>query len=685
MAGGVAAWGALMAPAAGATIVQQAELTGPGNNGFGAAVALSSDGSTALVGAQEGDQGAAYVFTRSGTRWTQQAKLTGAGESTDAFDGDAFGYSVALSSDGDTAIVGAPDNADNAGAVWVFTRSGSSWTQQARLTADNEFYDCLGNTNQVPEPCSDFGHSVALSGDGNTALIGGPGFASEGGAWIFSRSGSTWTQGQTLTPNGAVPVPGDDAFGTSVALSTDGATALIGGPAANSDQYEPGAAWVFALSGSTWSQQGPKLTGGAETDGEVTGGQFGTSVALSSDGSTALVGGAQNHDGDGAAWAFTRSGSSWSQQGSMLTSGTSGDGAQFGSGIALTSDGNEALIGAQSGGTKPTDGAGYLFTRSGSTWTRGGELTVSTAGAGLGFSTALSSDGTTALLGGPSPVYSQGFETDTFGAGAAWVFGLPAGPGGAAPVNTTPPVVSGTAKAGKTLSCSTGSWTNGPTRYFYQWNFDGTAIPGQTGGTYRVQTVDEGLTLTCTVTASNATGAGKPATSRGVDVPVPKVKRCPAATGKLSGTTLGLLRLGMTRAQARHAYRKSSTRGFKYKDFFCLTPNGVRDGYGSPVLVKTLSRSERTRYSGRVIWISTSNSFFAVGGIRPRAALSLAEHKLKLEAPFHIGLNYWYLGPNGSSIAVLKVRAGVVEEIGIGVKALNAGRKAQRAFLTSFS
>jgi hypothetical protein len=163
------------------------------------------------------------------------------------------------------------------------------------------------------------------------------------------------------------------------------------------------------------------------------------------------------------------------------------------------------------------------------------------------------------------------------------------------------------------------------------------------------------------------------------------VPRCPAATGKLSGITLGLLHLGMTRAQARHEYKHSSTRGFKYKDFFCLTPNGVRDGYGSPALLKTLPAKRRAQYGGRVVWISTSSSFYAVNGIRPEATVAAAAKKLKLEAPFHIGANYWYLAPNGGSIAVLKVRHGIVEEIGIGDKALNQDRKAQSNFLKSFS
>jgi hypothetical protein len=161
---------------------------------------------------------------------------------------------------------------------------------------------------------------------------------------------------------------------------------------------------------------------------------------------------------------------------------------------------------------------------------------------------------------------------------------------------------------------------------------------------------------------------------------------CPLATGKLRGRTLGLARLGMTRRQARHAYTRSSTRGFKYKDFFCLTPHGVRVGYASPALLKTLRARERRRFKGRVVWISTSNSFYDIHGVRPGATISAARRHLKLSGPFRVGLNRWYLAPHGASTAVLKVRHGVVEEIGIGENALTGrSRRTRFAFLRSFS
>ncbi len=336
----------------GTTWTQQGpKLTGVGESGdgeFGGSVALSADGSTALIGGPADNfngytgqaHGAAWVFTRSGSTWTQQgSKLTGAAESGD---GTMFGSSVALSADGNTALIGGFSDDYDVGAAWVFTRSGTTWTQQGpKLTAADE------------SGYGQFGYSVALSADGNTALIGG--FyegVGVGAAWVFTRSGTTWTQqGSKLTGAGE---SGDGYFGCSVALSADGNTALIGG------FYEGagvGAAWVFTRSGTTWTQQGSKLTdtGGAEE-------WFGYSVALSGDGNTALIGGlydTYSNYGIGAAWVFTRSGTTWTQQGSKLTgTGESGEG-WFGDSVALSGDGNTALIGGRN--DNDSVGAAWAF------------------------------------------------------------------------------------------------------------------------------------------------------------------------------------------------------------------------------------------------------------------------------------------------------------------------------------
>lgn len=160
---------------------------------------------------------------------------------------------------------------------------------------------------------------------------------------------------------------------------------------------------------------------------------------------------------------------------------------------------------------------------------------------------------------------------------------------------------------------------------------------------------------------------------------------CPRATGRLSGTRLGLVTLGMTRARVRRRYAHSSDRGKRFEDFFCLTPIGVRVGYASPKLLRTLAPAERRQLAGRVVWASTSNPYYALRGVRPGMTVGAARKHLVLVAPFRIGLNLWYLAPNGSSTAVLKVRDRIIEEVGIANGKLTRGRKRQRTFLTSFS
>jgi hypothetical protein len=368
------------------------------NDEFGISVALSADGNTAIVGAYlEGTSpnttnGAAYVFTRSGSTWTEQQKLL----ASDAASGDYFGYSVALSADGNTAIVGAflEDTSPNTnnGAAYVFTRSGSTWTQQQKLLAN----DVASNDY--------FGVSVDLSADGNTAIVGAyledtPPNTDNGAAYVFTRSGSTWTQQQKLLASDAAS---NDEFGISVALSADGNTAIVGARSEDTSPYnDSGAAYVFTRSGSTWTEQQKLLASDAAAAV-----YFGISVALSADGNTAIVGAYFESTApnivNGAAYVFTRSGSTWTQQQKLLAR----DAASldlFGVSVALSSDGDIALIGASREDSSPNtdNGAAYVFTRSGSTWAQQQKLLASDAASNeeFGISVALSADGNTAIVG----------------------------------------------------------------------------------------------------------------------------------------------------------------------------------------------------------------------------------------------------------------------------------------------
>jgi hypothetical protein len=391
----------LLPPTAHAQFFQQApKLVGTGVIGpyegalgpeQGSSVALSGDGSTAIVGGpfDNDADGAAWVFTRSGGVWSQQAKLPGVHSEQ--------GKSVALSDDGNTAIVGGVGSISNlfvADGASVYTRVGGVWSQQARLVGTGQLQGFQGA-------------SVALSADGNTAIVGGPADGNGvGGAWVFNRSVGVWSQQAKLVGTGVIGPYA--AQGGSVSLSSDGNTAIVGGALDNYNDSDlgigsTGAAWVFTRSGGVWSQQA-KLVG---TDA-IGYAEQGSGVSLSGDGTTAILGGPGDNGGIGAAWVFTQAGGLWSQQAKLV-------GIDVSAG-SLSSDGNTAIF--------VGDGAALVYMRSDGVWTQQEQL-VGTAAVETfeGGPVSLSSDGKTALVGGPR---------DNVGIGAAWVFAPLAGTPGMA-------------------------------------------------------------------------------------------------------------------------------------------------------------------------------------------------------------------------------------------------------------
>ena len=389
--------GTFTVTATGTPATQQGnKLIGSGYVGAAAqgyAGALSADGNTALVGGEgdNGDIGAAWVYTRMGSAWTQQGdKLVGM-EVSGFFEGDA----VALSADGNTALVGGDSDNNGAGASWVFTRTNGVWSQQGTK---------LVGTGAVGAAAQ--GTSVALSADGNTALIGGyQDMGSVGAAWVFTRAGGVWTQqGTKLVGTGAV---GNAEQSYTVALSADGNTAVVGGFA---DHGLVGAIWIFTRSGGVWTQQGGKLAG-ANTTGMS---RLGGKVAISADGNTVVAGASTDNANVGGAWVFTRTGSAWTQQGNQLIGSGAIGAATQGYSVALSADGNTALVGGNEDNGEI--GATWVFTRANGVWSQLGSKLVGTGSAGAaeqGDSLALSSDGTTALVGG---------SYDFSDVGASWIF-----------------------------------------------------------------------------------------------------------------------------------------------------------------------------------------------------------------------------------------------------------------------
>ncbi len=362
---------------------QQQKLTasdGAALDHFAFSVAISGD--TVVVGAEfdDGGEGSAYIFVRSGTTWTQQAKLTASHQAAS----DLFGYSVGIS--GDTVVVGANfddvgANADQ-GSAYVFMRSGTTWTQQQKLTAsDGAAFDL-------------FGFSVAISGD--TVMVGALGDDvgsnnSQGSAYVFVRSGVSWTQQAQLTASDGAT---NDEFGVSVGISGD--TVVVGALAddvgANAEQ---GSAYVFVRSGTTWTQQA-QLTAsdGAALD------DFGVSVAVSGD--TVVVGADDDEVGanarQGSAYVFVRSGTTWTQQQKL----TASDGAAFDHfGFSVAISGDTVVVGAYVGnvGANTDQGSAYVFVRSGTTWTQQAQLTASDGAASDHFGVSIAISGDTVVVG----------------------------------------------------------------------------------------------------------------------------------------------------------------------------------------------------------------------------------------------------------------------------------------------
>jgi hypothetical protein len=360
----------------GTTWTQQAKLLpsdGAAGDFFGYFVAL--DGDTALISAIADDnyKGSAYVFIRTGTTWTEQQKLT----PTDGIYGGQFGVSVAL--EGDTAFIGAnrdDDNGNFSGSVYVFTRSGTTWTQQQKLNAsDGAAQDRFG---------------LCVSLDGDTALISAGGDNTyAGSAYIFTRTGTTWTEQQKITASDGAA---NDVFGNFVWL--DGSTALIGAPNDDDNGADSGSAYVFIRDGNTWVQQAKLLP----SDGAA--GDSFSVWAVSLDGDTALIG--ANGDDDygfatGSAYVFIRTGTTWTQQAKLVAlDGTAND--YFGCSVSLSGD--TAFIGSyQDDNNGGNSGSAYVFTRTG--------LTFSIAG-GLGVKAIIKNNGTSDVTGVGWQIHVEG-------------------------------------------------------------------------------------------------------------------------------------------------------------------------------------------------------------------------------------------------------------------------------------
>ena len=333
---------------------------------FGVSVSINNDGTRLVVGAHysnpggTGDAGAAYVYSRSGTIWTQESKI----QASDKITSDYFGQSVSISNDGTRLVVGAylsdPGGTGDAGAAYVYSRSGTIWTQETKLQASDK-------------AASDyFGVSVLINNDGTRLVVGAHysdpgGTGNAGAAYVYSRSGTIWIQETKLFASDKIT---SDYFGQSVSISNDGTRLVVG--AVNSDPggtADAGAAYVYSRSGTTWTQE-TKI----QASDKVANDRFGQSVSINNDGTRLVVGALLSDPGGtgdaGAAYVYSRSGTTWSQETKIQAIDKAAN-DQFGLSVSINNDGTQLVVGARysdPGGTVDA-GAAYVFSRSGNVWT----------------------------------------------------------------------------------------------------------------------------------------------------------------------------------------------------------------------------------------------------------------------------------------------------------------------------
>lgn len=442
---------------------------------FGYALAISEDGSTLAIGAYQedsnavgingddsnnaaGDSGAVYVFTKVNNNWTQQAYLKSASTEISG----NFGYALSMSNDGNTLAVGAIGETSGgqgeAGAVHIFTRSGTNWSHQQRINAS------------APGNADNFGNALALSGSGERLVVGATNEQSNatgidgdatnddaneaGAAYIFERNLGSWSQQHYLKASNA---EAEDFFGYHVSISDDGNTIAVGAYAeasasaadqSDNNSNDSGAVYVFHYAGS-WSQQAyikADIIGAAD--------YFGFATSLSADGNTLAVGApledssSQGMGGDpniggaftsGAAYVFTRSGVNWTQQSFIKSSNSEGNDA-FGHHLSLSHSGNLLAVGAyqessdadgidgdQSDNSAGFSGAAYLFSQDNGTWTQDKYLKAINSNNNHLFGSYLELSGDGSVLGvaahqEASDDANDPSNTDAFGAGAVFLY-----------------------------------------------------------------------------------------------------------------------------------------------------------------------------------------------------------------------------------------------------------------------
>ncbi|MFT6081633.1 MAG: hypothetical protein ACJAQZ_003706 [Planctomycetota bacterium] len=354
---------------------------------FGSRIAI--DGDTMAVSAQSWDgvftdQGAVYVFRRIGGTWLQEGRL----QASAPIQNEYFGRDLGL--DGDTLAIGS-----NQGRALVFERTGSTWFERAVLNGSAQSGGAFGR---------------ALDLDGDTLVVGDisatvSGVSNSGGAFVFTRSGTTWTERAALSASNTVSTPAF-AYGTrvvingnTIAVSSAGDRSSIGGinSVPNQSGINYGAVYVYTGSANNWTEQAyikPQNMSGV--------GAFGLAIAM--DSNRLVVGSAgspESGSNSDRAWIFRRDGTAWSEE-TIIAGNNTSAGDNFGINVAI--QGDMIAVGAyqeqsSTSGTNPgsnnsssASGAVYVFERGPSSWSQRVFLKASnsSADAWFGISVALS-------------------------------------------------------------------------------------------------------------------------------------------------------------------------------------------------------------------------------------------------------------------------------------------------------
>ena len=365
---------------------------------FGQQSAVSGDGNTICVGARNedttaSDSGAVYVYTYGSGTWTYRARLKASDAQSTDFLGEA---GLAISDDGRTIVVAArleDTGGTDAGAAYVFMSSNSTWSSftQQKLQASNK-------------AAGDQYCRCDVSGDGNTIIVGAPhedgstnSVLSSGAAYIYSRSGDSWTEDQILYPSDPIE---NNKFGEDNALNEDGTVAAIAATGDDTTATDSGAVYIFTKSNGTWSQETKlKVTSGGPNASDHWGG-----VSLSDDGLT-LSAGTSNDDttasNSGAVYVFNKSNGTWSQTVKLKASNAGAD-DRLGGRTRISGTGDTIVSGAREEDTGVNQaGSAYIFTLNNGTWTQRQQIQASDRASWdlFGDSVGISKDGTVICVG----------------------------------------------------------------------------------------------------------------------------------------------------------------------------------------------------------------------------------------------------------------------------------------------